>query len=61
MTIHDFLDILHAYRAKRAEELEGMAEEERVAEAREMTEKYAEKYGLTIVESTRRKRVKRPN
>jgi len=48
MTFDEYLDKLHQYREKRAEELAGLSPEERFKKANEKGLKLAEEMGLTV-------------
>ena len=48
MTFDEYLERLHRYREKRAEELAGLSPEERFKKANEKGLKLAEEMGLTV-------------
>ncbi len=48
MTFDEYLDKLHRYREKRAEELSGLSPEERFEKANERGQRLAEEMGLTV-------------
>ena len=50
MTLDEFLNVIHKFREKRAEELREVPVEERVRRANELACKFADEHGLTVVE-----------
>ncbi len=49
MTLDEFLNVIHKFREKRAEELREVPVEERVRLANELACEFADEHGLTVV------------